>query len=103
VVHRIFDDIGGMFNYALENKDLAIETYYVHDYGSKEWLDASDAYFVKSRGLLTPMSFGLAACAQRLEAESLAQEWNGQVLTFAELQDEFQQSIVQHHEWRVND
>lgn len=95
--HRIFDDIGGLFEFVMENSDLEIASYYVHDYHSKEWLDAHDAYFVKSDELLTPMGFGLAACAQQLEAEALAREWNGNVLTFAKLQEVLSGSVVQSH------
>ncbi len=95
--HRIFDDIGGMVEFVAENGDLKIATYYVHDYNSKEWLDARDAYFIKSTDLLTPMGFGLAACAQQLEAEELARAWDGDVLTFAELQAVLVGSTAQSH------
>lgn len=88
--HRIFDDIGDLLEYEKVNGDeLTIATYYVHDYNSKEWLDGQNAYFIHSDELFTPMGFGLAAVAQKLEAEALAQEWNGSVLTFAELHDRF--------------
>lgn len=95
--HRIFDDIGGMFEFVMENNDIEIASYYVHDYSSREWLDARDAYFVKSDGLLTPMSFGLVACAQQVDAEVLAREWNGDVLTFTELHEVLFGSIVESH------
>lgn len=86
--HRVFDDIGGMLAYQMENGDLEIVKYYVHDYNSREWLDAKNAFFVWSEAIHTPMGFGLAACAQRAEAEALAQEWNGALFTFSDLQKE---------------
>ena len=95
--HRIFDDIGGMIEFVAENSDLTIATNYVHDYNSKEWLDAQDAYFIKSDEMVTPMGFGLAACAQKVEAEALAREWHGDVLTFAELQAALVDSTAQSH------
>lgn len=88
--HRIFDDIGDLLVFEKEQGDgLTIATYYVHDYNSKEWIDGQHAYYVHSDELRTPMGFGLAAVTQPLEAEALAEEWGGTVLTFAELHEQF--------------
>lgn len=88
--HRIFDDIGELFEYEKANRDeLTIATYYVHDYNSKEWLDGETAYYIHSENIRSPMGFSLAAAAQKLEAKALAQEWNGSVLTFTELHERF--------------
>lgn len=88
--HRIFGDIGDLLVYAKEHaNELTIAAYYVHDYNSKEWIDGQSAYYIHSEELFTPMGFGLAATAQQLEAEALAAEWNGSVLTFAELHERF--------------
>ena len=57
--HRIFDDIGDLLVYEQEHVDeLTVAAYYVHDYGSKEWIDGQAAYYISSRELLTPMGFG---------------------------------------------
>ncbi|MEZ4710429.1 MAG: nitrous oxide reductase accessory protein NosL [Caldilineaceae bacterium] len=86
--HRIFDDIGGMLTYVQEHAQaITIVAYFVHDYNSKEWINAESAYFVRSNALHTPMGYGLAACAQELEAQALAEEWQGELLTFAQLND----------------
>lgn len=88
--HRIFDDIGDLLAFEKEHGDaLTIATYYVHDYNSKDWIDGQNAYYIHSNNLRTPMGFGLAAVAQPLEAEALAVEWGGTVLTFAELHEQF--------------
>jgi len=87
---RIFDDIGDLLMYEKAHAgELTIAAYYVHDYTSKEWIDGQNAYYIHSKELLTPMGSGLAAVAQQLEAEALAQAWNGTVFTFAELHAEF--------------
>lgn len=84
--HRIFDDIGEMIAYAQEHaSEPPIVSYFVHDYHSKEWLDAEIAYFVQSETMLTPMGYGLVAFAHKPEAEAWAQEWQGSVFSFAEL------------------
>jgi copper chaperone NosL len=88
--HRIFDDIGDLLVYEKEQGDeLVIAAYYVHDYNSKEWIDGQTAYYIYSQELISPMGFGLAAAAQQLEAETLAEEWNGSVLTLVELHERF--------------
>lgn len=88
--HRIFDDIGDLLAYEkTHGEEFTIAAYYVHDYNSKEWIDGKSAYYIHSEELFTPMGFGLAAAAQELEAEALAEEWNGSVLSFAELHERF--------------
>ena len=63
--HRIFDDIGDLLVYEQEHVDeLTVAAYYVHDYGSKEWIDGRSAFYISSDELLTPMGLGLAAAAQ---------------------------------------
>ncbi len=81
----LFDDAGEMFAFAGEDNGQAkIVSWFVHDYTSREWLDATAAWFVLADSLQTPMGFGVAACAHELEARSLAQEWGGEALTFAQ-------------------
>ena len=88
--HRIFDDIGDLLAYEkAHGEELTVAAYYVHDYNSKEWIDGQAAYYIHSEGLRTPMGFGLAATAQEPEAKALAEEWAGEVLTFAELHERF--------------
>ena len=88
--HRIFDDIGELLAYEKAHTgELTVAATYVHDYNSKEWLDGQHAYYIHSEELQSPMGFGLAAVAQKLEAEALAQAWNGTVLTFTELHAQF--------------
>ncbi|MBI3958182.1 MAG: nitrous oxide reductase accessory protein NosL [Chloroflexi bacterium] len=81
----LFDDAGEMFAFAGEdNGQSKIVSWFVHDYNSREWLDAQVAWFVVADDLQTPMGFGVAACAHEVEALALAQEWGGEVLTFAQ-------------------
>lgn len=85
--HRIFDDIGDMLEYeASHGAELTVASYFVHDYLSREWIEGDRAYFVRSETLATPMGFGLAAFAERSDAEALARETNGVVVTLADLQ-----------------
>lgn len=94
--HRIFDDIGDMFAFARDlaaNDDAKIVSYFVHDYASREWLHAADAHFVKADPALTPMGSGLAAFANKEEANAQAQLWHGTLLTF---DDARHQAVADH-------
>ena len=84
---RRFDDIGGMLLYHVENEEN-VHLFWVHDFESEVWVNADEAYFVKSNSLETPMGFGIAASNSRAEAEELASERDGDVLTFSRLMDE---------------
>lgn len=83
---RRFDDVGGMLLYHLENEE-DVHLFWVHDYESKVWVKADEAYFVMSHALETPMGFGIAALNGRDEAEAMAAEWDSEVYTFGELMD----------------
>ena len=93
--HRIFDDIGDMFAYVQTMPDAGgtVVTYFVHDYSTETWLDASQAHFVQADALLTPMGSGLVAFASHEEADAQAQAWHGAVMTFEAAQ---QQSVAEH-------
>lgn len=76
----IFDDIGDMLHHMQENLTLTGAGWWVHDYESEEWIDATSAWFVVSEGIKTPMNHGVAAFATQEAAEALAAEVDGQVL-----------------------
>ena len=54
-----FDDIGDMLEYAAKNTDKPPVAWYVHDYETKEWTDATTASYVASNRDVTPMAAGL--------------------------------------------
>jgi copper chaperone NosL len=82
--HLLFDDIGNMLMYAREaGEDAHFVSYFVHDYHSKEWLNAQDAHFVLSDEIQTPMAFGIAAFEEYSVAEAEAQKWHGSIADFA--------------------
>jgi copper chaperone NosL len=85
----LFDDAGEMFAFVAEDKgELKLVNWFVQDYNSREWMDAQAAWYVVADSLQTPMGFGIAAFAQELEAKALAQEWGGEVLTFAQAREQ---------------
>ncbi len=86
--HRIFDDIGDMLAYVQEfGTTEEIVAYYVHDYASREWIDARHATFVQGEASSTPMGSGLVAFADSAAADEHAHAMQGHVLDFAALHD----------------
>jgi len=95
--HRIFDDIGDMVVYAADTGErLAIVSYFVHDYESREWIDAEQATFVRSKEIRSPMGFGLAAFQERAVAEAQAQAWQGELLDFQQLLESTATAVAGH-------
>lgn len=84
---RRFDDIGGMFVHQVESAE-DVHLFWVHDAESKVWVKADEAYFVKSNTLETPMGFGIAALNSQEEAEAMAAEMDGEVVSLSWLMDQ---------------
>ena len=81
-----FDDIGDMLEHAAQDPAQEIVTWYVHDYATEEWLDATDAHFVVGQAIRSPMAAGLAAHAHVEQAHEMAAAHDGMVLDWSELQ-----------------
>jgi len=86
---RRFDDIGGMLLYGTESEELeaASDDAWVHDWESRTWLRASNAWYVVAPGLVTPMGYGVVAFADRVAADAYAIERTGEVFNWVELFD----------------
>ncbi|MGB4864113.1 MAG: nitrous oxide reductase accessory protein NosL [Tepidiformaceae bacterium] len=80
-----FDDIGCMVNHAREHPPAQPVQFWVHNYNTEEWLDASLASFIIDPSIKTPMSYGIAAAGSPEDAKSLAPE--GDVTGWAGLPD----------------
>lgn len=84
LVH-VYDDIGCMID---DEKHLAGHTIlarYVHDYRTREWLDAAASSYLKTKQVQTPMGSGILAFAFRGDAEAQAKTTPGEALAFAAL------------------
>lgn len=84
-VTLLFDDIGDQLRLERERPGLKVLARWTHDHGASEWIRAESAYFMRSERFHTPMASGIAAFAQRADAESLAEREQGVVLTFEQL------------------
>jgi len=98
---RIFDDIGGMFHYHLEEQEEVI-AFFVHDYEESNWIRAEKAYYVLSEELPTPMLFGIIASADLEKAEFIASKSHGEVLTFDEALAHYQELMTSMKDGQAN-
>ena len=90
----IFDDIGDMLHHMQENLTLIGVGWWVHDYDSQEWIDATTAYYVTSDEIKTPMGHGIAAFSTQAAAEKMASELNGQVYDWDKIR--IQHALARH-------
>jgi len=80
-----FDDIGCMLQHCAraEHKPAAV---FVVDYGTRQWIVADTASFVRGSKIETPMGGGILAFGDRSRAEAAAaRELGGEVLPFTRL------------------
>lgn len=81
-----FDDIGCMRRYTTDHHlDSKSQMYFVMDYQTQHWLDATQATYVYSDAIPSPMSGGLVAFKDKRLAEAFARGIHGRVLAFEDL------------------
>lgn len=89
-----FDDIGDMLAHAPKHPEHQIVAWYVHDYASKEWLDAAQAVYVFSSQIRSPMASGVAAHATQAAADAMAAEVGGEVLDWSAVQARYAEGTL---------
>ena len=81
-----FDNIDCMVRYAAAHglRDKA-SAWFVMDSDGREWLDARQAFLVKSASIPGPMGSGVLAIRDSAAAETMARRFSGRVLRFEDL------------------
>lgn len=82
---RHYDDIGCMVTDLLKHPAPQDARMYVHDIESEAWLPASDATYLLSSAIRTPMAYGIAATATREAADRLSARYQARVQAWAAL------------------
>jgi len=82
----LYDDIGGMASDVTARSTGSGDEFFVHDYLSSEWIDAAQAFFVRSEALSTPMAWGIAAFRSQADAQNMIDEIGGELLIWDEVQ-----------------
>ena len=82
---KAFDDIGDMLVHAEKQTGDKVSAWYVHDYATEEWTDATEAVYVVSPDLPTPMGYGILAFSDPAAAQQAAAEAGAELLSWDEL------------------
>ena len=91
----LYDDLGEMI-VVIQTEDPHADYIWVHDYESKEWIDATDAWYVDSAQIMAPMGSGLAAFETKEAAESLAATNGGTVRDWQAMLSEWEMPMKMH-------
>jgi nitrous oxide reductase accessory protein NosL len=81
----LFDDIGDQIEYEKASPAIVVQSRWVHDMKTRQWLKASEALFARAPGLHTPMGSGIAAFASRTDAEAVLAEHPGVIVDWNQL------------------
>lgn len=85
----LFDDIADMLIYADKHPEHKVAAWYVHDYETKEWTDATLASYVVSEQFETPMASGFVAFARHDRGDAMAYALHTTVLDWNTLRQQF--------------
>lgn len=81
----LFDDIGDMLEYEREQAGLNIVRRYVHDFETRQWVDAGSAHFIVSKTIHTPMGSGIVAFSDQARAQAKQKTDGGPLGSLAEV------------------
>ena len=70
--------------------------FWVHDYGTEEWIPAGEAVYVSGNELHTPMGFGVVAFSNPQRAQDFAAGSSAMVMSFEALMDKYMQGESSH-------
>ena len=79
----LYDDLGEMLAHPPSTQGDVKQ--WARDNQTRQWIDASTAYYVRSRRLHTPMGYGVVAFANLQDAEALRDKIEGELLALSDL------------------
>lgn len=82
----LFDDIGCMLAWQREHSTDQTIAVFVHDYKTRQWIKAAEAWYVRSSAIETPMGWGIAAGASQTDAEQAVPSTKLKPMDFSELE-----------------
>lgn len=82
---RKFDDMGCMLQLAQKLTPGKIAAFFAMDYDRKVWMEAEEAVYVRSERFKTPNDGGILTFSSRERAQSLAAQYQAEVLDFSGL------------------
>ena len=95
---KTFDDLGGLIIHGRATGELASAAVWVHDFDTREWLQAPDAFYVPTLGVTSPMGHGILAFSDEQAAAQTAHDLGGEVIAWATvLELPVMASLLGHH------
>jgi len=91
----LYDDLGEMIA-IIQTEDPHPDYIWVHDFESREWIDATTAWYVDSAEIMAPMGSGLAAFEDQPAAEAFAATNNGTVRDWQTMLSEWELPMKMH-------
>ena len=82
---QVFDDIGCLMQYVLENGEEEIGAGFIREMDSSDWLNIEEATYVYSKDYWTPMNYGVLAFGSKEEAEQYISGQPGEIIPYEEL------------------
>ena len=79
-----FDSISCLLRYHQDNPAVG-GAMWVHDFDTRQWVNARSAFFVQSKDILTPMGDGILAFSSRDSVQAWANKTKGTTYEFSEL------------------
>jgi len=73
----VFDDINCMLEFEQEQHAESVVVRYVHDFNTHLWINASQAWYVHSDAIHTPMASGIVAMKSQSDAASFQRDHDG--------------------------
>ena len=75
--HLVFDDLGCLMEYIIDNGEGDIGAAYIKDESTNEWINVKNAVYIYDANYWTPMNYGVLAFAKQESADAYMNE-NGQ-------------------------
>lgn len=92
-----FDAIECLLNYNNSNPTAKIQSFYVINYANGKFIDATQATYLKSKAIKSPMGANLSAFATKSTAEKTAKEKAGKLFTWSQLVSIYKDEKVGHN------
>lgn len=84
--HVVFDDIGCLMEYIIDNGEDDIGAAFIKDEATKNWVNVKEATYVYDANFWTPMNYGVLAFAKDTDADNyIAQQGTGELLQYEDL------------------
>ena len=84
--HLVFDDLGCLMEYIIDNGEGDIGAAYIKDESANEWVNVKNAVYIYDANYWTPMNYGVLAFAKQESADAYMKEnGQGQQLAYKDL------------------